>query len=104
MSHFGDVLALRNELCKSRDVTLQSRRALPPDAEADDGDELVSSAEACDIADVNRSTLIRWVEKEVVTPVHKAPGPNGAYVFRRSEIRAAAALRKRQRDITRSAS
>nr|WP_246462133.1 helix-turn-helix domain-containing protein [Nocardia transvalensis] len=75
---------------------MQSRRALR--TENDDG-EVCSSAEACALADVNRSTLTRWVESGAIEPLHKAPGRNGAYVFRRSDVIAVAAARKRQRSV-----
>ncbi|QDK01143.1 excisionase and transcriptional regulator [Mycobacterium phage Purky] len=55
--------------------------------------EIVAS-EACRILNVDRSTLLRWVAAEKVTPTRKLPGSTGAFLFDRSAIEALAATRK----------
>lgn len=49
-------------------------------------DELVGSAEVCRTLEINPSTVSRWVEAGRLTPAHKLPGRNGAYLFRRADI------------------
>ena len=55
---------------------------------------LAGSAEACRIlGDISRSTLTRWVESGQITPVHKLPHENGAFLFARAEVERVAAER-----------
>ena len=43
---------------------------------------LLSSKQACEqLGGIDRSTLIRWVERGLITPAHKLPGATGAYLF-----------------------
>lgn len=42
---------------------------------------LIGTAEACVLLGVDRSTLTRWVGAGRITPQHKLPGSNGAYLF-----------------------
>ena len=35
---------------------------------------------------VDKSTLIRWVQRGQITPTFKLPGSNGAYVFDRAYV------------------
>ncbi|AOT24875.1 excise [Mycobacterium phage Nazo] len=58
--------------------------------------EIVAS-EACRILNVDRSTLLRWVAAEKVTPTRKLPGSTGAFLFDGAEIEALAAARKTAR-------
>lgn len=48
--------------------------------------DLIGSAEACRILNVNNSTLTRWVAAGNVKAAHKLPGKNGAYLFIRADI------------------
>ncbi|MEX3644500.1 helix-turn-helix domain-containing protein [Mycolicibacterium porcinum] len=57
------------------------------------GSEFVGSSESCKILDIHPVTLTRWVGSGVLTPAHKLPGKNGAYLFRRADIEALAAER-----------
>jgi predicted site-specific integrase-resolvase len=51
--------------------------------------DLVGSSEARAIlGDIDRSTLVRWVQLGKLAPAQKLPGPNGAYLFRRSDVEA----------------
>lgn len=56
-------------------------------------ENLIGSAEACRILDVDRSTLTRWVAGGRITPAVKLPKRNGAYLFDRADIEALAAER-----------
>lgn len=57
------------------------------------GDNLMSSAEACELLEVHRSTLVRWVQGGHLEAVMKLPGANGAYLFDRQRIEALHASR-----------
>lgn len=46
----------------------------------------IGSAAVCDLLGVDRSTLVRWVQREKIAPVFKLPGSNGAYVFDRAAV------------------
>lgn len=46
----------------------------------------LGSAAVCDLLGVDRSTLVRWVQRERIVPAFKLPGSNGAYVYDRTEI------------------
>ncbi|QCG77696.1 excise [Mycobacterium phage FirstPlacePfu] len=59
--------------------------------------EIVAS-EACRILNVDRSTLLRWVAAEKVTPTRKLPGSTGAFLFDRDAIEELAAARKTARE------
>lgn len=50
--------------------------------------DLIGSAEVCRILNCHQATVGRWVEGGRLTPVHKFPGKNGAYLFRRAEVEA----------------
>ena len=58
--------------------------------------ELIGSAEVCRLHNVHPSTVSRWVGTGDLTPVHKLPGKNGAFVFRRSDVERLAAARSEQ--------
>ena len=53
-------------------------------------DELIGSAEACEILGFSLATLTRRIKAGTIKAT-KLPGVTGAYVFSRSEIEAAAA-------------
>lgn len=48
--------------------------------------EFIGSAEVCRQYAVHASTVSRWVAAGELTPAHKLPGRNGAFVFRRSDV------------------
>lgn len=52
--------------------------AKPPD--------LIGSREACELLDVVRSTLVRWVDAGTIKPWLRLP--NGSYLFDRAVIEA----------------
>lgn len=56
-------------------------------------DALVGAADACRILNVHNSTLGRWIKEGRLTPAHKLPGKNGAYVFHRADVHKLAAER-----------
>ncbi len=55
--------------------------------------DLIGSAEACRILGVDKATITRWVTAGTLTPAHKLPGLNGAYLFTRADINQLAAER-----------
>lgn len=50
------------------------------------GTDLIGSAEACRILEVHPATVGRWVDSGRLTPAHKLPGKNGAYLFNRADV------------------
>ena len=48
--------------------------------------DLVGSVEAATIIGVDPSTIARWVERKRLTPVAKAPGRYGAFLFSRTQV------------------
>ncbi|MFC8733588.1 helix-turn-helix domain-containing protein [Luteimicrobium sp. NPDC057192] len=46
----------------------------------------LTSATACSMLGIDRSTLVRWVQDGRITPAFKYPGSNGAYLFDRADI------------------
>ena len=48
--------------------------------------DLVGSVEAAAIIGVDPSTITRWVEKKRLTPIAKAPGRYGAFLFTRTDV------------------
>jgi excisionase family DNA binding protein len=48
--------------------------------------QLLSSAEACTILQVSRSTLIRWVASGKIHASQKLPGQSGVYLFEPAEV------------------
>lgn len=51
-----------------------------------DGSQLLSSAEACAILQVSRSTLVRWVAAGKIRAAQKLPGQSGVYLFEPAEV------------------
>lgn len=49
---------------------------------------LISSAEACELLGIDRSTLTRWVAAGRINPAWQMPGETGARLFRRRDIAA----------------
>jgi predicted site-specific integrase-resolvase len=59
-----------------------------------DDETLIGSTESCRILNVDKTTLARWAAMGRIGIAHKLPGRNGAYLFRRGDIRALAAQRE----------
>lgn len=51
----------------------------PPEA-------LLTSAEACEFLNIDRSTLSRWVAAGRIAAATKLPGIRGPFLFTRSEV------------------
>ena len=49
-------------------------------------DQLLTAAEVCRFLQIDRSTLIRWVDAGKVKAAQKLPGQTGAYLFDPAEI------------------
>ena len=47
---------------------------------------LIGAAEAAAILGVDPATVVRWVHSGRVTPIAKAPGQTGAWLFSREKI------------------
>lgn len=47
---------------------------------------LLSTAEAVERLNIDRSTLTRWVASGRIVPAHKGPGRTGSYVFASEEV------------------
>lgn len=51
--------------------------------------DIIGNAEAREmLGGIDRTTLVRWVQAGKIRPIHKLPGPNGAYLFHRADIEA----------------
>jgi|GEM_PF-1964488 len=48
-------------------------------------EQLIGSATLCAILKIDRSTLVRRIQRGELTPLAQLDGPNGAYVFDRSD-------------------
>lgn len=46
----------------------------------------LGSAEVCDLLDIDRSTLTRWIQAGRIKAAMKLPGPKGAYLFDPAEV------------------
>ena len=53
--------------------------------------DLIGTTEAVKILGVHPSTVTRWVKSEKLAAVGKLGGPNGALLFRRSDVEALSA-------------
>lgn len=51
-------------------------------------DDLIASKPACDLLEIDRSTLTRWVASGRIKPAVKLPGQTGAYLFYRADVEA----------------
>lgn len=49
-------------------------------------DALITSAQACERLNIDRSTLSRWVAAGRITPLIKGPGLRGAFLFDPAEV------------------
>ena len=47
---------------------------------------LLESAETCELLNIDRSTLTRWVASGRIKPAMKLSGKTGAYLFDPSEV------------------
>lgn len=57
------------------------------------GEALIGATEAAEVLGVSKDTLIRMAARGEIRPVHKLPGPNGAYLFERADVERLAAGR-----------
>jgi predicted site-specific integrase-resolvase len=57
-------------------------------------DQLIGAGDACDLLNIDRSTLIRQVKRGKITAAQKMPGLSGAYLFDREYIQELAALER----------
>lgn len=48
--------------------------------------DLIGSTEACAVLGIDRATLTRRIQAGKLAPLMKLPGPNGPYIFERSEV------------------
>jgi excisionase family DNA binding protein len=48
--------------------------------------KLLTSSEAVEHLNIDRSTLTRWVASGRIEPAHKGPGRTGGYVFTADEV------------------
>ena len=48
--------------------------------------QLIGAAEAAEILKLDRSTLNRWISRQIITPLAKLDGPRGVYVFDRADV------------------
>ena len=53
-----------------------------------DSEDLITAPEAGAILGKSARTVQRMIPTGELTPVRKLPGPNGAYLFRRSDVEA----------------
>lgn len=53
----------------------------------------MSSSEVCSLLGINRSTLSRWVARDLIVPVMQLPHDNGAMLFDRADVEALASKR-----------
>jgi len=49
-------------------------------------EQLIGSGTLCAILKIDRSTLVRRIQRGELTPLAQLDGPNGAYVFDRSDF------------------
>ena len=55
--------------------------------------QLIGAAEACAILHIDRSTLSRRIRDGRIAPLAQLDGPNGAFVFDRTDVQALANVR-----------
>lgn len=55
--------------------------------------QLIGAAEACSILHIDRSTLSRRIRDGRIQPLTQLDGPNGAFVFDRTDVQALANVR-----------
>lgn len=61
--------------------------------------DYLTSAETCALLDdLDRSTLVRWVQAGKLKPAKKLPGLRGAYLFDRRDVEAIRAARAKTPD------
>lgn len=69
-------------------TTSTAHRAMIPDM-----DDLIGTAEVTRILGCDKATVLRRIDAGLLTPAHKLPGPNGAYLYKRADV---VALAKKQ--------
>lgn len=47
---------------------------------------MITTAEACELIGIDKSTLSRWVQSGRIAYVQKLPGRNGAFLFDPTEV------------------
>lgn len=52
--------------------------------------EDLTTAQACELLNIDRATLTRWVDKGTIQPTFKFPGKTGGFLFNRADIEALA--------------
>ena len=75
-----------NRAGADRALTVDRRLAVHDDRAMPKTPVLMSSREVCDQLGIVRTTLMQWVAAGRVTPVHRAPGRNGAMVFASADV------------------
>ncbi len=55
--------------------------------------EMLTTAQACQVLGIERTTLTRWVAAGRIKPAHKLPSRNGAFLFHRDDVKALVAER-----------
>lgn len=65
-----------------------------------DGETQLTTPQACEILGIDRATLTRWVDREVIAPAFKFPGKTGGYLFNRVDVERLAAQRAEQAGAT----
>lgn len=50
--------------------------------------ELIGAATACEILQINRSTLVRRIASGNLVPLAQLDGPRGVYIFLRPDVQA----------------
>jgi len=53
---------------------------------ANNPEVLITSADACETLNIDRSTLSRWVASGRISPATKLPGIRGPFLFTRAEV------------------
>ena len=53
--------------------------------------DLIGTADVCRILECDKATVLRRIDAGRLTPAHKLPGKNGAYLFKRADVEALAA-------------
>jgi len=48
--------------------------------------DLIGTAEVIKILECDKATVLRRIDAGRLTPAHKLPGPNGAYLFNRADV------------------
>jgi excisionase family DNA binding protein len=55
--------------------------------------DLIASQDVCELLNIDRSTLSRWVKAGRITPAMRMPGQTGAFLFSRDDVDELVAMR-----------